>query len=109
MEEKSINEIKQQRTVLETQLKTLKEKEEAMERAKSSLAYVDDRVLIKKTRGIYLLEARCVSDVVVFNSSLNLNHFSQFVIADDIKKLRKETLILIQQLSKLLEQINEIK
>lgn len=103
MAKTEIAELQAQRAKLEQQIKAVREKERALERKEKALTIVDDRVLVKKDDNLYSVE-------ITYASSCYTEHkiFWTAIIENDIKTVKRQILVLIEQLTKTLMQLDEI-
>ena len=103
MAETELAELQAQRAKLEQQIIAVREKERALERKEKALTIVDDRVLVKKDNNLYLVEITMASSRYTEQKT-----FWPAIIENDIKTVKRQILVLIEQLTKTLMQLDEI-
>lgn len=104
MAENELTELKKQREELELQVKAIREKEEALKREESAIAYTDDRVIVTKETGYYSVQIAKVG-----GNKQQEKYFWPTIWATDIKSVKQEVLVLVEQLTKILMQLNDNK
>lgn len=103
MAETELAELQAQRTKLEQQIKAIREKERVLERKEKALTFVEDRVLVEKCNNYYSVKISTTSSI--YNEE---KIFWIAIAENDIKNVKREILVLIEQLTETLMQLNEI-